>query len=82
MIKASQISFNEGILRLATIHKREVEFRYEKGPKAPIETRRFTPSQVTETKDEHMLFVGYDPDRDAPRTFRVDRIKGDVKVVG
>jgi predicted DNA-binding transcriptional regulator YafY len=80
-VKASQISFNEAILRVATIHNREVEFRYEKSAKAPIETRRFTPVQVTETLDKHMTFNGFDSDREALRTFRVDRIKGDVRIV-
>lgn len=28
--KASEVSFNEGILRLAAVHGRKVEFRYEK----------------------------------------------------
>lgn len=79
-ILASQISFNEGIVRLAKIHKRMIEFRYEKSPGAPIETRRLKPETFREgTKG--MSFVGFDPDRQAPRSFRVDRIRGDVTVV-
>ncbi len=82
MIKASQIGFNEGILRLALIHDREVEFRYEKDASKPIETRRFKPESVNQAKDGDHSFAGYDSDRGALRQFRVDRIKGDVKVVG
>ena len=78
-VKASQISFNEGILRLAQIHKRIVEFRYEKGPDKPIEARSLKPTSITISEDGDMSFVGYDPDRDATRSFRVDRIRGDVK---
>jgi predicted DNA-binding transcriptional regulator YafY len=79
-VKASQISFNEAILRVAVIHERVVEFRYEKGPDQPIEHRRFKPESIKQTK-EHMSFVGYDEDREALRTFRVDRIKRDVRIV-
>jgi predicted DNA-binding transcriptional regulator YafY len=79
-VKASQISFNEAILRVATVHEREVEFRYEKSPSAPIETRRFTPESIQQSKDG-MSFRGYDSDREGVRTFRVDRIKGDVRIV-
>jgi predicted DNA-binding transcriptional regulator YafY len=86
-VKASQISFNEAILRVATVHEREVEFRYEKGEKQPIETRRFTPEGIKEgakgnlSPSAAMSFIGHDPDRGALRTFRVDRIKGDVRIV-
>jgi predicted DNA-binding transcriptional regulator YafY len=80
-IKASQISFNEGLLRLAMIHGREVEFRYEKNPGASIQERRLWPSSITETKDEHTVFVGDDPDRNGVRSYRVDRVRGDVRVV-
>jgi predicted DNA-binding transcriptional regulator YafY len=79
-VHASQIGFNEAILRIATIHDREVEFRYEKGVDKPIEARRFTPEAIKQTKNG-MSFVGFDSDREALRTFRVDRIKGDVRIV-
>lgn len=80
-IKASQISFNEGLLRLAMIHDREVEFRYVKSPGQPVETRQLFPSSITETRDEHMIVGGDDPDRRGYRSYRVDRIRGDVRVV-
>lgn len=79
-VKASQISFNEGLMRLAKIHQRTVEFRYEKSPGAPIETRRLKPETIRETS-RGMSFVGFDPDRVETRSFRVDRIRGDVLVV-
>jgi predicted DNA-binding transcriptional regulator YafY len=79
-VKASQISFNEAILRVATVHDRVVEFRYEKGKDKPIETRQFTPAKIVQSKDG-MSFQGFDSDREALRTFRVDRIKGDVRIV-
>lgn len=80
-VKASQISFNEGVLRLALIHIKQVEFRYEKRSDAPIESRRLIPSRITIAKGGDMSFFGWDPDREAERQFRVDRIKGDVRFV-
>lgn len=79
-VKASQISFNEGILRLAQIHDRTVEFRYEKSATKPIEARSLKPESILYGPDG-MSFVGYDPDREAVRSFRVDRIRGDVRFV-
>lgn len=80
MVRASDISFNEGIVRLAAIHKKTVQFRYVKSPGAPVETRRFVPSQV-EGEGEKLRFLGVDEDREALRSFRLDRIKGTVEVV-
>lgn len=79
--RASEVSFNEGILRLAAVHGKTVEFRYAKGDEKIIETRALKPESVTVSKDGHMTFVGYDPDRDAPRSYRVDRIKGEARFV-
>jgi predicted DNA-binding transcriptional regulator YafY len=78
-VKASAISFNEGVLRLAQIHEKVVEFRYEKRADAPIESRRLKPTSITIAEGGAMSFVGYDPDREDTRSFRVDRIRGDVK---
>lgn len=78
-VRASEVSFNEGLLRLAAVHEKVVEFRYAKGDGAVIETRTLQPESVTVTKDGETTFVGYDPDRDAPRSYRVDRIKGEVR---
>jgi predicted DNA-binding transcriptional regulator YafY len=80
-VKASQISFNEGVMRLAVIHRKQVEFRYEKNTDAPIETRRLIPSSLVESHAGSMSFFGYDPDRESDRQFRIDRIKGDVRFV-
>lgn len=80
VVRASDISFNEGIIRLAAVHEKTVEFRYIKGFDAPIETRRFVPSQVGGS-GENLRFLGYDEDREALRSFRLDRIKGTVAVV-
>jgi hypothetical protein len=80
-VLASNISFNEGVIRLAAIHNKCVEFRYVKGPGSPPETRRFTPSGVQGNGDK-LRFVGKDPDRDDDyRSFRLDRIKGTVGVI-
>jgi len=71
------MSFNEDVLRVAAIHKRTVKFGYAKGEGAYIETRRLNPVEVTEKKG-HLLVAGHDPDRQAPRLYRLDRIKGEV----
>ncbi len=85
LVRASEISFNEGVLRLASVHGRTTEFRYGKGAGALIETRRLKPSDVNVIgagkKSEHVTFTGFDPDRNAVRNYRLDRIKGDVRVV-
>lgn len=80
-VLASTVSFNEGVLRLATIHSKTVEFRYTKENSSFIETRRFKPSSCT-GEGEHFRFVGRDPDRsDAFRSYRLDRVKGTVAVI-
>ena len=77
-VRASEITFNEAILRVAAAHERTVEFRYAKGKDAKvIETRQLKPSGVAVGRDGHVTFTGYDPDREEPRAFRLDRIKGD-----
>lgn len=84
-VRASEISFNEGLIRLAAVHDRTVEFRYAKGEGAVIETRRLEPSDVNVIdagkKTEHVTFTGFDPDRAAVRHYRLDRIKGDARIV-
>ena len=80
-VRASDISFNEGVLRFAAVHKRVARFRYAKGPHSPVEVREFTPTRVYTSHDGHILIAGPDEDRDgAPRQYRLDRIKGDVKI--
>lgn len=81
LIRASEVSFNEGLMRLAAVHDKTVTFRYAKGPReATIETRRLQPESVFTNKDGDLLFGGQDPDRGEYRAYRVDRIKGEVSV--
>jgi hypothetical protein len=78
--KASEVSFNEGVLRLAAVHKRAVQFRYAKLPTAPIEMRSFVPDRLFTTEAGYQTVVGPDPDRDGEfRMYRLDRIKGEVQ---
>jgi predicted DNA-binding transcriptional regulator YafY len=79
-IPASHITLNEALLRLAIIHGLEVEFRYAKGSGTVIEHRRLQPARIAGIGQDRR-FVGYDPDREAPRGFRLDRIKGRVVIV-
>lgn len=79
-VKASAVSFNEGLMRLAAVHERTVQFRYAKGKDGSIiETRRLKPSEVKEVNG-NMIFLGHDPDRDDVRAYRLDRIKGDITI--
>ncbi len=80
MIRASEVSFNEAILRVAAAHNRQVTFRYAKGDGGMIETRVLVPSKVMNV-DNHVTFAGYDEDRDQVRAYRMDRMKGEVKIV-
>lgn len=79
-VLASSISFNEGVIRLAAIHGKTVQFRYAKSQTAPVELRTFVPQSVQGAGDK-LRFVGDDEDRGAKRSFRLDRIKGTVEVV-
>lgn len=85
IVKASDITWNEGVLRLAAIHEKMVEFRYVKlkGSGDPV-TRRFVPESVKgEAGASNISFLGPDPDRDnEPRRYRLAGIKGDVQVIG
>ncbi len=76
-VLASEISFNEAMLRLAAIHKKTAIFRYAKGLGGVIEVRALVPCNLKDHGD-HVTFTGDDPDRNAPRSYRSDRIKGDV----
>jgi predicted DNA-binding transcriptional regulator YafY len=79
VVNAADISFNEGLIRLAAIHDKDVTFRYAKGDGSTIETRTFRPEKVAQFPG-HVTFLGYDPDRDETRSYRSDRIKGEVTV--
>lgn len=78
-VRASEVSFNEGLLRLAAVHDKAVTFRYAKGDGRVIEQRTLEPEAVREVKG-HTIFVGYDPDREEVRSYRIDRIKGEVRI--
>lgn len=80
--RASEIPFNEAALRLAAVHGRTVEFSYAKGSGGMIERRRLRPEVIETSKDGTLRFVGFDPDRQDYRAYRVDRIKGTVQIVG
>lgn len=81
VVRASDITFNEGVLRLAAVHGRKVEFRYAKSPASPVEARSFVPTSVTTTRDGNVVIVGPDEDRDGEiRSYRLDRIKGEVSI--
>lgn len=77
-VRASDVSFNEGVLRLAAVHGRLVSFRYAKSETAPIETRAFVPESVYVSRDGNTVVVGPDTDRESVRSYRLDRIKGEV----
>ena len=77
--KASEVSFNEGILRLASIHKKRVEFRYVKDLNAAPEQRTLVPEGISESDAGKTLVIGTDEDRDDFRAYRLDRIKGEVR---
>lgn len=72
---ARDVSFNEGMLRLAAIHKRTVTFRYAKDKGNYIEQRTLNPERV---EDDGSSVIGHDPDREDVRRYRLDRIKGEV----
>lgn len=78
VVNATDVSFNEGVLRLAAVHNKQVTFRYAKGDGKFIEQRTFVPADVV-SKDGHITFKGFDPDREEVRAYRVDRIKGEVR---
>jgi predicted DNA-binding transcriptional regulator YafY len=74
---ASDLSFNEAVLRVAAAHKRTVTFRYAKDSGDYIEARRLNPEKIVGEGDS-LAALGTDPDRGGPRRFRLDRIKGEV----
>ena len=79
-VRASEVSFNEGILRLAVVHEQPVTFRYAKGDGSHIEQRTLRPEGLFNARNGALLVGGTDPDRDEYRAYRVDRIKGEVTV--
>ncbi len=72
-------SINEQLLQVAINNDLEVRFQYAKGEGAYLETRRINPSELRTVKG-HKIVVGFDPDRDDVRAYRLDRIKGTVAI--
>jgi predicted DNA-binding transcriptional regulator YafY len=82
LVKASDLSVNDALIRIAALHGLRVSFRYAKGDSSPVETRQFVPASLKVYPD-HTTFVGKDSDRSlAFRSFRTDRIKGTVAILG
>jgi predicted DNA-binding transcriptional regulator YafY len=72
--------YNESVLALAIAHDREVEFGYAKGDGALLERRSLIPAEVKQVKG-HQIVIGFDPDRESVRAYRLDRVKGEIRVV-
>jgi len=85
VVRATDITFNEGILRIAAIHKKRVRFNYLKGDGKVIEFRYLDPNDVKVINpgeaSEHVTVTGFDPIRQAVRHYRLDRIALDVEIV-
>jgi predicted DNA-binding transcriptional regulator YafY len=79
-VSAKEITYNEGAMRLAAVNNKTVEFRYVKNERSAPESRRLVPSSVKGSGAD-LRFTGYDTDRGETRSFRLDRIRGDVRVV-
>jgi predicted DNA-binding transcriptional regulator YafY len=80
VVKASEVSLNEALIRVAAAHNVAVTFKYSKSETSPIEYRTFVPRAVRNMGD-HVTFVGEDNDRHGVRSFRSDRIKDTVQVI-
>lgn len=78
-VHVEDVSANEALLRVATVHGLTVSFKYAKGKGDVIEQRRLQPTDLL-AKADHVTFVGNDPDRDDVRAYRTDRIKGLVEI--
>lgn len=74
--------WNLDALQAAIEYNRQARFSYEKesGPGGIIEARSLAPEAIHYTRAGEPLVIGYDPDRDAVRAFRLDRIIGYVEV--
>lgn len=74
-------SFNLTAFQAAKELGLSVEFKYSKGNVGGIETRTLAEiDSVHETAKGHTVVTGYDEDREDPRMFRVDWVKGFVTV--
>lgn len=68
---------NTALLTVAKQHGLTASFRYQKKSSGNIEARRVVPEEFIK---DGTIVVGYDPDREEYRTFRLDRIIGAVSV--
>lgn len=74
--------WNQDAIAAAIEYSRTARFSYEKqsGPGGIIERRTLQPSELCYTRLGEPFVVGYDPDREDVRAFRLDRIIGHVEV--
>lgn len=74
--------WNLDALTAAIEYNRQARFSYEKasGPGGIIERRVLAPSELLHTRSGEPFVVGYDPEREDVRAFRLDRIVGYVEV--
>ncbi|MDO5077396.1 YafY family protein [Corynebacterium sp.] len=64
----------------ATRRGDRIEFQYRSGRAAQTTTRTMDPWGIVNVRDR-LYLVGFDIDRDAPRSFRITRV-GDIAVIG
>ena len=85
--KASDISFEEGLIRLAATHGRRIAFSYAKDDKSPIERREGVPETVFRSispeaaSTQVTTFTLRDTARKAWRQFRLDRVVGEPEIL-
>lgn len=73
--------YNAEALTLAIDRGRLAVFQYEKGKgSSSIEKRRVKPEEAYLSGEGDPIVTGFDPDRQATRAFRLDRIVGYVKI--
>jgi predicted DNA-binding transcriptional regulator YafY len=70
--------FNTGALLLAKEFERSAYFKYAKGDGTVIEARSVQPEELIRSRDGSISVIGFDPDRNDIRAFRLDRIVGSV----
>ncbi|USQ78198.1 helix-turn-helix transcriptional regulator [Ornithinimicrobium faecis] len=67
--------------RDAVLARRQVTFRYRRGPAGQVTERHLQPWALTSWHGRWYL-TGHDLDREAPRVFRLDRVEGTVRATG
>lgn len=79
-VAAVEHSAVEAVMNLAGQYGRTVEFSYAKPSNGAIEHRRLAPSDngVQTAANGAKYVAGWDPDRQEPRSYRLDRITGGV----